>query len=156
MAHANMVAATLDDLEPTGVQAAHSALVELFKGVLRQALDSNEPRLAPALAQAAKSLAERRLTDPDLSPAMLARELAISVRTLHRAFAAGGESVAGYIRHSRLEHARRELSKPRGGLNIAELAACYQFADGSHFIRAFRKRYGQTPGEFARQRAEVP
>jgi AraC family transcriptional regulator, positive regulator of tynA and feaB len=156
MAHANTVAATLDDLESTGVQAAHSALVELFKGVLRQAVDGNEPRLAPALAQAAKSLADRRLTDPDLSPAMLARELDISVRTLHRAFAAGGESVAAYIRHSRLEQARRELSKPRGGLNVSELAACYQFADSSHFIRAFRKRYGQTPGEFARQRTEVP
>jgi AraC family transcriptional activator of tynA and feaB len=80
---------------------------------------------------------------------MLARELDISVRTLHRAFAAGGESVAAYIRHSRLEQARRELSKPRGGLNVSELAACYQFADSSHFIRAM-KSYGQAPGEFAR------
>jgi AraC family transcriptional regulator, positive regulator of tynA and feaB len=87
---------------------------------------------------------------------MLARELNVSVRTLHRAFAASGESVAGYIRHSRLEQARRELSKPRGGLSVSELAACYQFADSGHFIRAFRKRNGQTPGEFARQRTEVP
>ncbi|WP_177324421.1 hypothetical protein [Streptomyces mirabilis] len=46
-----------------------------------------EPRLAPALAQAAKDLAKSHLADPELSPAMLARELNVSVRTLQRMFA---------------------------------------------------------------------
>lgn len=151
MAHANMISATLKELTPTGELAAHSALVELFKGVLRQAIDGDEPRLAPALARAAKSLVDRRLTDPDLSPSTLARELNISVRTLHRAFAAGGESATTYIRHSRLEQARRELTMPRGGMSVSELAAYFHFADSSHFIRAFKNRYGQTPGQFARE-----
>jgi AraC family transcriptional regulator, positive regulator of tynA and feaB len=109
----------------------------------------------PALARAAKALADRRLTDPDLSPSMLARELNVSVRTLHRAFAAGEESVTMYIRHSRLEQARRELTVPRGGMSVSELAAYFQFADSSHFIRAFKKRYGQTPGQFARERTHT-
>ncbi|MEV4130441.1 helix-turn-helix domain-containing protein [Nocardia sp. NPDC049707] len=151
-AHANMVAATIGDLMPAGIQSAHSALVELLKGVLRQSIDDSEPQLASALANAAKTLADQHLTDPDLSPARLARQLNVSVRTLHRAFAADGGSMAVYIRDSRLEQARRELAVPRGGPHVSELAAYFQFADSSHFIRAFKKRYGQTPAQFARDR----
>ncbi|MFJ8311097.1 MULTISPECIES: hypothetical protein [unclassified Streptomyces] len=70
--------------------------------------------MGPAPAQAAEDLADRRLTDPDLSPTALARELTVSVRTLHRAFAAAEGTVAGYIRRSRLEQARLELLPPAG------------------------------------------
>ena len=110
-----------------------------------------EPRLAPALARAAMEIADQRLTDPDLTPTTLARQLNVSVRTLHRAFATAGETLAAYIRRRRLEHARLELgaSAPRRP-GLSEVAARYQFADGSHFIRVFKAQYGQTPGEFAR------
>jgi AraC-like DNA-binding protein len=81
---------------------------------------------------------------------MLARELNISVRTLHRAFAAVGEQVATYIRHRRLQEARLALTAPSGRLSISELAAHWQFADSSHFTRTFKNRYGQTPTEYAR------
>ncbi|MFJ8795146.1 AraC family transcriptional regulator [Streptomyces sp. NPDC102462] len=37
-----------------------------------------------------------------------------------------------------------------------QLAAHWQFADSSHFIRAFRKRYGQTPAQFARSYSQRP
>ncbi|MFI6937078.1 helix-turn-helix domain-containing protein [Streptomyces sp. NPDC050287] len=150
MAHAQMVGSLLHDLTPGGVQAARDALIELFKGVLAQGLDDNEPRLAPALAQAAMNIVDRRLTDPDLSPSMLSRELNVSVRTLHRAFAAVEESVAGYIRRSRLRQARAELTSSYGRPSISELAARWQFSDSSHFIRAFKQQYGQTPAQYAR------
>ncbi|MGW7045725.1 helix-turn-helix domain-containing protein [Streptomyces avermitilis] len=35
-------------------------------------------------------------------------------------------------------------------MSVSELAAHWQFADSSHFIRAVKGRYGQTPAEFAR------
>lgn len=150
VAHANMVHATMADLSPAGVQAAHSALIELAKAVARRRFDDVEPRLAPALVQAAKDLADGRLADPELSAATLARELNVSVRTLQRAFAAAGESVTAHIRHRRLAEARLALTAPSGRLSVSELAAHWQFADSSHFIRAFKKRYGQTPTEYAR------
>ncbi|MEE4596393.1 helix-turn-helix domain-containing protein [Streptomyces sp. DSM 41524] len=150
VAHAKMVNTTVNDLGPAGVRAAHSTLIELTKAVAGGRFDDAEPLLAPALAQAAKDLAQRRLADPELSPAMLARELHVSVRTLHRAFAAVGESVAAYIRHRRLEEARLALSSPSNGVSITELAAHWQFADGSHLTRAFKARYGLTPTEYAR------
>ncbi|MFI6937252.1 helix-turn-helix domain-containing protein [Streptomyces sp. NPDC050287] len=132
------------------MQAAHSTLIELTKAVALRRFDDVEPRLAPALAQAAKNLADSRLAEPQLSPAMLARELNVSLRTLHRAFAETGESVTAYIRDRRLEEARLALTARSGRLSVSELAAHWQFADSSHFIRAFKKRYGQTPTEYAR------
>ncbi|MFE2323424.1 helix-turn-helix domain-containing protein [Streptomyces sp. NPDC059385] len=146
----DMIHTTVADLGPAGVAAAQGTLVELTKAVVKGRFDDVEPRLAPALTQAAKDLADRRLADPELSPAMLARELNVSVRTLHRAFAAVGEQVTAYIRHRRLHEARLALGSPSGRLSISELAAHWQFADGSHFTRAFKKHYGQTPTEYAR------
>ncbi|WP_051744851.1 helix-turn-helix domain-containing protein [Streptomyces yerevanensis] len=150
VAHTNMVHATAADLGAAGVHAAHSAMIELAKAVAQGRFDDVEPRLVPALAQAAKDLANSHLADPELSPAMLARELNVSVRTLQRAFAAEGESVTAYIRGRRLEEARLALTAPATRLSVSELAAHWQFADSSHFIRAFKKRYGQTPTEYAR------
>jgi AraC family transcriptional regulator, positive regulator of tynA and feaB len=154
MAHARTVGETAADLTPVGLRAARDALLELAKGVLRGQFDDAEPLFAPALARAAMKFADAHLTDPGLTPAALARQLNVSVRTLHRAFAAAGEPVAAYIRRRRLEQALIELTPPlyeparRPG--VSEVAARYQFADGSHFIRAFKARYGQTPAEFAR------
>lgn len=152
-AHAHMVHTTVADLGPAGVHAAHSTLIELAKAVFWQRFDDAEPLLAPALAQAAKELSDRRLTDPELTPTMLARELKVSVRTLQRAFATSGESPTAYIRRRRLEEARRALTTPSGRLSISELAAHWQFADTSHFTRAFKKHYGQTPTEYAHSTA---
>ncbi|MFG3350244.1 helix-turn-helix domain-containing protein [Streptomyces sp. NPDC048018] len=152
----DMIHMTVGELGPAGVAAAQATLVELTKAVAKGRFDDVEPRLAPALTQAAKDLADRRLADPWLSPAMLARELNVSVRTLHRAFAAAGEQVSTYIRYRRLHEARLALSAPSRRLSISELAAHWQFADSSHFTRAFKKHYGQTPSEYARSSASFP
>ncbi|WP_063749752.1 helix-turn-helix domain-containing protein [Streptomyces xylophagus] len=149
-AHTNMVHATVADLGPAGLRAAHSTLIELAKAVALRQFDDVEPQLAPALTQAAKDLADSHLTDPELSPVLLARQLNVSVRTLQRAFATTGESVTAHIRHRRLEEARLALTAPYGRLSVSELAAHWQFADSSHFIRAFKKRYGLTPAAYAR------
>jgi len=149
-AHAGLVAETAHDLTLAGVQGARDALLELAKGVLRRGFDDVEPRLAPALARAAMEIADGRLADPGLSPVTLARELNVSVRTLHRAFTTAEESVAAYIRRRRLEQARLELAAPLGRPDVSEVAARWQFADSSHFIRAFKKQYGETPAQFAR------
>ncbi|WP_432837848.1 helix-turn-helix domain-containing protein [Dactylosporangium sp. CA-092794] len=149
LAHASLLHDTIDELTGYGAEAARNALIELTRGVVHHYVDAGEPALAPALATAARELADQRLTRPELTPSLLARELHVSVRTLHRAFADTGEPVAAYIRRRRLEEARRALT---AGHTVSEVAARWQFADSSHFIRSFRQRYNQTPAQYARGR----
>ncbi|MFC7022952.1 helix-turn-helix transcriptional regulator [Promicromonospora thailandica] len=66
------------------------------------------------------------------------------MRTLYRAFAQGStSSVMAYVRERRLDRARLDLSGTR--LTVSEVAARWQFADSSHFVKAYRKRFGTTP-----------
>jgi AraC-like DNA-binding protein len=149
MAHVNLLSELACDLTPAGLLAARDALLELVRGALRREFDDAEPRLALALARAAMELADSRLAAPELSPASLARSLNVSVRTLQRAFTAAGEPATAYIRRRRLEQARLELASHRRP-SISEVAARWQFADSSHFTRAFKDRYALTPAEYAR------
>ena len=150
MAHANIVCETVHDLTPAGVRSARDALLELVRGTLMREFDDVEPRLAPALARAAMEIADSHLADAELSPSSLARELNVSVRTLHRAFAAAGESAAAYVRRRRLDQARLDLAAPSGRPGVSEVAARWHFVDSSHFTRAFKKQFGETPAQFAR------
>lgn len=55
MAHMSVIHATVADLGPAGVRAAHSAVIELAKAVAVRRFDDTEPLLAPPLARAAKA-----------------------------------------------------------------------------------------------------
>ncbi|MEU8874110.1 helix-turn-helix domain-containing protein [Streptomyces javensis] len=151
MAHGSMVQRTVNDLSPTGAHASRNALLELVKGLILDHFDDREPTFAPVLAQAARDLADARLTDADLSPAAVAAHLHVSVRTLQRAFASLDESFSAYIRRRRLEAAAEALTAPGPPLSVSEAAALWHFADSSHFIRAFKKQYQATPAQFARR-----
>jgi AraC-like DNA-binding protein len=56
-----------------------------------------------------------------------------------------GLPVHAYLRHLRLEEAKRRLAR---GHEIAEVAAGLGFVDQSHFHRRFRGSYGMTPGHW--------
>ncbi|MBB0231615.1 helix-turn-helix domain-containing protein [Streptomyces calidiresistens] len=150
LAHTGAVQSTLDDLGESGVHASRNALVELVRGVSHGYLDAAEPGMAGPLVRSARRFADHLLADPELNPTLLARHLNVSLRTLHRAFASTGEPVAAYIRRRRLEQARRELLSP-SRRTVAEIAAHWQFADSSHFIRTFRRQYGRTPSQYVRE-----
>jgi AraC family transcriptional regulator, positive regulator of tynA and feaB len=153
-AYAGLLHRTAPELSPAGARAACDALVELATAVVRGA-GGVDSLTAPALVEAARQLADRRLTERDLGPAMLARELHVSTRTLQRAFTASGESVTSYVRRRRLERARRDLAEPAAvRLTVAEIAARWQFGDGGHFGRAFKRHYKITPIAYARSIAD--
>lgn len=118
----------------------------LVRGAIGETAD--DPHTA--LRIAAERLVEERLTEPDLSVAWLAARLAVSVRQLHRAFAAAGAGPAGYIRDRRLLGCARALTESTA--SVTELAHRYGFASASHLGVAFRQRFGVSPG---RWRAEV-
>ncbi|MBW8481414.1 helix-turn-helix domain-containing protein [Actinomadura parmotrematis] len=153
MAHTSTVQQVVGGLSPAGAQASRNALLELVKGLLLDAFDDREPAFTPALAQAARNLADTRLTDAELSPAAIAAHLHVSVRTLQRAFAETDEPLSAYIRRRRLEEAAAALLAPGSRLSVTEAAARWQFTDSSHFIRSFKKHYHATPAQFARRPA---
>jgi AraC family transcriptional activator of tynA and feaB len=97
------------------------------------------------LRSAAIRLAEEHLQEEDLSPTSIARGLNVSVRTLYRAFNGTEETLMGYVRRRRLEQARDDLISGNGTLTVCEIGQRWCFADSSHFIRAFRQRFGTTP-----------
>jgi len=59
-----------------------------------------------------------------------------------------GCTVATYVRRQRVERARSEIAASKRPLSMIALDA--GFADQSHFTRAFRQAYGETPGRYAR------
>ncbi|WP_254398094.1 hypothetical protein [Streptomyces sp. AC558_RSS880] len=72
MAHTSMVQRTVSDLGPAATHASRNALIELAEGLVLDHFDDREPTFTPALAQAAKDLADARLADAGLSPATIA------------------------------------------------------------------------------------
>lgn len=103
----------------------------------------------PALPEAASRLVRQHLSDPALDNTFLAEKLGISEVYLRKLFAAHlATSPRQYILSLRLSRACRLLEESQ--LPVAHLAAECGFASPYHFCRAFKKRTGLTPTEYAR------
>jgi AraC family transcriptional regulator, positive regulator of tynA and feaB len=144
--------------EPVDRQAGRS-LAEHLAGLIALALGgvAQAPRSSRALlTQAALDEIERSLTDPQLTPARVAERISISTRYLHALFADRGVSFGRWLQQRRLERGRAVLCDPRSAhRSVAEIALDHGFRDPSHFTRAFRARFGETPRQ-ARRRSFSP
>ena len=81
----------------------------------------------------------------------LARVAGLSPHHFSRAFSARiGESVMGYVRNRRLDHAAFRLSGSAAPA-LADLAFDCGFESQEAFTRAFRRRFGAPPGRFMRE-----
>jgi AraC-like DNA-binding protein len=141
--------------------ACPDALLTDHVGALLAA--SLEPtRIAPAtsgvrgLVERATGLLQQYLNEQGLTAERVATELGVSARTLHRAFTANGASFAATLQRLRLEQAREWLMQPRlAALTVAEIGRRCGFADASHFVRAFHRRFGQTPWRWRRDERRI-
>ncbi|MFH9550545.1 helix-turn-helix domain-containing protein [Streptomyces sp. NPDC051445] len=107
------------------------------------------PGARPAVLGRVLEYVELHLTDPDLSPEVIARAHHISVRYLHKLFKDEGRTVGRWILRRRLEECRRDLTRyGRGGRTIAAVAARWGFLSATHFSRVFRSAYGMSPREW--------
>lgn len=107
---------------------------------------------SPALARVQAVLRER-LGDRSLTPEQLAADAGMSRAALYRLFAARG-GVSKYLWRQRLIAARRSLGRSGDDRTIAEIAAEWGFASESHFSRAFRDFFGETPSQARRRLAQ--
>ncbi|WP_169797042.1 helix-turn-helix domain-containing protein [Streptacidiphilus griseoplanus] len=150
MGQLQLIRETRGELSPAGVRAAQESVLQLLVGTIMAQGVSADPAFRPSLRAAARHCVDSRLLDPDLSPAEIARALSVSVRTLHRAFADSDESLMAYARRRRLERAREELSTLGGRYTLSAVAARWHFSDASHFSRAFKRQFGETPSSVIR------
>jgi len=139
----------LPALTPVQAAGVARALIELiaaaFNGVRFPAND------VPALAERALELRARlhvkaRLRERDLNPEDIARAMGLSRSALYRLFHESG-GIAHYIREQRLRRCFGELAGGRSGMQVAQVAYRWGFADAAHFSRLFRQRFGCTPSE---------
>ncbi|RKN39427.1 helix-turn-helix domain-containing protein [Micromonospora endolithica] len=102
-----------------------------------------------ALITRIRAYVHRHLGDVTLAPQMIADAHHISLRSLHRLFAAEDTTVAAYIRNLRLTRCRDDLADPaRRGQPVQLIASRWGFPDKAHFSRVFRAAYGMSPQEW--------
>ncbi len=125
-------------------EACVSLLVAEEIQLARIAMRAPGPALDNPLLRNILDYTDRNICDHTLRPPGVANRFGISVRYLHKLFAASGVTFTSYLVTRRLDHVRNELVS--GATHtIAELAQKWGFRDISAFNKAFRKRFGCTP-----------
>ena len=138
--------------EVTDATIRHIAqLALLARG--REAAGSPESRgaLRHGHLQLALALVGRHLPRQDLSPALVAGMLNVSVRQLHLLFEPTGLSFSRTVLAMRLTEARRRIEtmplRP-----VTEIAQACGFDSAATFYRTFRQAYGMVPGDLRKTR----
>lgn len=99
----------------------------------------------------------RNISDPELSPRRVAEHFGVSVRYLHRIFAATGSTFRSHVVAKRLQHVREEIvAAPARTQGIAALARKWGFEDITTFNKAFRRQFGCAPSHFRRGNIQTP
>ncbi len=134
-----------------GVAAIEAALLMMGRCV-GQTLRMEEAQTQTSyrtVRQLATQYIDQNLMGLDLTPDALAMEIGISRATLYRAFDTEG-GVHNHIQGRRLDRAYWILGRRAGrSPTIAEVAYSHGFVSVPHFNRAFRARFGMSPGEVA-------
>ncbi|MEU8682160.1 helix-turn-helix domain-containing protein [Streptomyces sp. NPDC048611] len=96
-----------------------------------------------------RSFIQQHLADPRLTPRAVAAAHHISLSHLHRLFKEQDLTVAAWIRHQRLERARRDLTDPAlCHHTICQIATHWGYTRAADFTRAFRTHYGVPPRDY--------
>lgn len=108
--------------------------------------------LPDTLRSQAEQLIRQQLTSTNLSASSIAEQLNISCRHLYRLFENESDTVCRYIQRLRLERASLLLREPAlRHKSITDIAMDIGYPDPTHFSKAFRKQFGQSPREYKAQ-----
>ncbi|HUG63416.1 MAG TPA: helix-turn-helix transcriptional regulator, partial [Methylomirabilota bacterium] len=141
--------------EPTGT-AAFRALIgnhlrDLAIAGLSRVLKLEDPTAGSGVRAARiarlKRLIDEQIGNPNLNAARLARQLDVSERYVQLLFEETGATISAYIMEKRLTLAFGILARNADPeTSIRDIGYLVGFSDPSHFTRAFRRRFGETPG----------
>lgn len=125
-------------------------MIELLAMAVDRNAETSEVAQSAVRAAHLKRAAEairRNLSNPDLSPDLVAEACGISKRYLHEIFADGNGTVSQHIREQRLIAARNLLQLPNSG-PMSDIAYRFGFSDQAQFSRLFKAMFGQTPSAY--------
>jgi AraC-like DNA-binding protein len=123
-------------------------VAELIGAAVGKAANEDAPERGVRAARYRLALDEisRRFADPMLNGARVARIIEVSERYLQKLFEEHGNTVSTHIMETRLNAARAKLANPlEDKSTVAEIAYSVGFSDTSHFSRAYRRAFGETP-----------
>ncbi len=96
-----------------------------------------------------KTFVEEHLCEPWLDPPAVSRGVGLSTRYINKLFEEERSSLGRHIWKRRLERcASRLRDLAWANASISTIAIEHGFNDLSHFSRAFRERYGQSPRDY--------
>ena len=99
-----------------------------------------------SLLERALECLSQRCAEWQLTAADIASSVNVSLRTLHRAFAAANQTFGQALINARVRIALRMLASPSfNRLTTAEIGRRAGFPSASHFARVIRHRTGRTP-----------
>jgi AraC-like DNA-binding protein len=134
------------DADRADVAGSMVSAVTALLGVMAApaALEYSVDRLS-----AYKTTARTHLDDPDFGVHDVASIHRVSVRSVQSAFASAGETFSGWMLAERLDLARDRLADPIWMHRpVDRIAIASGIRDASGFYKAFRARFGETPGAF--------
>jgi len=138
----------IDRMSPAEVEGARNALLVLVAGMIRatQKSDVGESDFLPYLRRQLESWIVEHLSAGAIRVRDLAVAHNVAPRTVHRAFAATGDTVGSMVRAQRIAAARSDLLSTTS--SIAAIAHRWGFCDASHLGREFRREFSMSPGDY--------
>ena len=135
---------------------------EVVVSLVGQALEGRTPEAArctdvSSRLRAMSAWLTDHIGEADVSLDRLAREFALSRRSLFRLFARAGCTPQSWIREQRLEYARERLLAADSSEPAVVSRICYEsgFNDLSTFCHSFRRRFGVPPSAVCAARART-
>jgi AraC-like DNA-binding protein len=143
---------TVDSMESRAITGVSDALVDLLAASIGS-LPSANARLPKNLElyhrERVRQFVQERLFDPDLSIDLIAAQVKLSARYVHRLFEDGPLTLSAWIWRERLETARRALlAADSATRSLTDIAYSVGFKDPAHFSRLFKATYGSSPRAF--------
>jgi AraC family transcriptional regulator, positive regulator of tynA and feaB len=136
-------------------RVVHSLFALATGSVAQRLSDPPSEQIAPSLFRA-HWLIREHIADLSYTPAKLAFDLGLSLRSLYNRFADHGTTPAAFIRSIRSEQAKREIEgDPTGRITLTTVALRNGFPDSSSLSHAIKERYGVTPSELRRSKPIV-
>ena len=104
-----------------------------------------------ALLRRMKEFVEERLHDPALDIGAVAEKFRVTPRYVTQLFRDEATTFTAFTRQRRLERCRRLLELSRTNApSIGEIAVTVGFGSQAYLNKAFKRRFGTTPGDYRR------